>query len=413
MQILYIIIILAMSVFFICRRKIDMFALWFASIIAISQPYMVGYFYIPPLINTPENINASSYLVIFITLFVIFFSSLFYDYKYKHTSHCLYVNPYLNKIYGYSSALACLAIIFMIISFYYIGLEKFYDRRSGGNLGAIESGLISKTILFSMYAAFFGFYTKNTASTIVGLFILIAMYSVSPSRSFLFITFLSLIMVVFIPKNRVKLSFLFKYFPVLLLLLAFIVLGKVYREFDGGLFDALATYINISLEGDRVTFREANYIAANLHHSIESLKAGEMIIRVFYYPLMLFPFLYLGLVFIGLPPIPMFSKIILNIHDFDRFGVGSSFWGEMYAVGGWFVIVAIALLFSFIVTIVNRKASQNSMRPFSLTMFIPTIYIVSYSYRLDMTLLLNRFSEAILIYIMYLFYVLIKFKNNR
>lgn len=405
--------ILAMSVFFICRKKVDMFSLWFAGVVAISQPYVVGYFYIPPLINTPENINASSYLVIFITLFVIFFSSLFYDYKYKHTSHCLYVNPHLNKIYGYSSALACLAIIFMIISFYYIGLEKFYGRRSGGNLGAIESGLISKTILFSMYAAFFGFYTKNTASTIVGLFILIAIYSVSPSRSFLFITFLSLIMVVFIPKNRVKLSFLFKYFPVLLLLLAFIVLGKVYREFDGGLFDALANYINISLEGDRVTFREANYVAANLHYSIDSIKAGDMIIRVFYYPLMLLPFLYLAFVFIGLPPIPMFSGIILGIHDFDNFGVGSSFWGEMYAVGGWFFIVATALLFSFIVTKVNRKANQNNMSPFSLVMFIPTIYIVSYSYRLDVTLLLNRFSDAILIYIMYSFYVRIKFKNNR
>lgn len=404
MQFLYISLMAFVSTFFIFRRRVDLFLLWFVGLFAISPPYFFGYIYIPPLIRSPEGVANESYFVMVLNVLFVLVFAIVFDKTHRFRKLNYYSEAYLKRLSGFSFLLTFFSFFLFVIVVGFVGVDALSNHRSGSNLGAIESGLVSKAILFAMYSVLFGFFSRNILGTAIGFMVLVLMYLISPSRSFLFITFLSVLMVFFIPKGKVKFRYLLKFLPIFLFILSFVVLGKVFRHEGGNIFQVAQNYVNDVIAGD-VIFREANYIAANLQVSIETLNAGEMVERFFYYPLMLIPFLYLVFVqLFDLPSLHRFSGIVADIHDFDRFGIASSLWGEFYSVGGWFSIVLFVFLFNAIVFGVNSKVYKGKMSAFSLVIFIPTIYIVAYSHRLDFALLLNRFSEALLIYILYLFY---------
>lgn len=403
MQVFYVLFMALVSTFFIYRRRVDLFLLWFLAVFAISPPYFFGFIFIPPLINVPEGVEDESYLLMTLNVSIVLISAALFD-KTKvnaPVSHCSDIR--LKRLSDFSYFLALISLTLLIIVLIFVGADVLSNHRSGVSLSALESGLVSKTILFATYSILFGFFSKNSLSTIVGFSTLISMFVISPSRSFIFISFLSILMVFFIPKRRVKFSYLIKFSPVFIFILSFVIFGKVYRQEGESLMQITQDYINSIFDGGRVVFREANYIAANLQVSIESFKPGELIERLLYYPLMLVPFLYLFFIqVVGLPPLTRFSEMITDAHDFDRFGIASSLWGEFYGVGGWLAILLFALIFSSIVFKVNSRFYKGNVGAFSLAMLIPSVYLVAYSHRLDFALVLNRFSEAILVYIFYL-----------
>src|SRR5690606_2105688 len=193
----YCVVLIVMFCFFIQRRKIDFFSLWFAGLVAISPPYIVGYFYIPPLINSPENIGVNAYCVMLLLLFSVMASAIYSDISFRECTAVSCSSVHLSRMGGLSLFLALLSVVGLVFFLVFVGIDRLAGVRSGARLGALESGLLSKIILFAMYSTLLGFASKKSVSFIVGLSVLFVLYFISPSRSFLVMTFLAVMVFYF------------------------------------------------------------------------------------------------------------------------------------------------------------------------------------------------------------------------
>jgi len=401
MQIIYISAMVLALLFFLYRRKVDLFALSFAGIFAASPPYLFGYIFIPPLVAMPESLIIEVYLVMLLILSSLVCFALVFDRHHKKDSLTHFsktrqesFGPFALVLFFFSAALLALSISF-------IGIDAISSIRHGAKLTPLESGAISKTILFATYSALFSVISKRYILAAASLLILLILFIISPSRSFLFIVISSIMMLYLIPNSKITLMLSLRVFLVAIFIASFLVIAKVIRH--EGL--TLLGYFNTVFGGGSDIFREANYVAANLQQAFKELTPGELMERHFYYPLMVIPFLYLFLVqILGLSPITRFSEILADIHSFHDWGIGSSLWGEFYGAGGWLSIIFFVVLFNLFLYWVNKMFYQGAVSAVSVAFLVPSVYIAAYSDRLDFMIIMNRFSDAILILIIFVIY---------
>lgn len=405
MQIVYISTLSLAAAFFIYRRRVDLFSLWFASICAVSPPYLVGFLHVPPLIVTPEIINTESYLLMIFMLSSLATFAFIFDQN--HPSKITQLNPQQNRAIfrKFSLLLFTLSAIFLAFAITYIGIGTISKIRAGAEISPLDSAIISKLILFATYSVLFSFLSKSHIISIAGISVLMLLFFMLPSRSYIFIAICSILMIHFIPKGKISFSLTLRLFAYSIFIIAFLILSKIVRQGSESMDDAAFNQLNTLLSGGVNVFREANYIAVNLQYSFKELNPGELMERHFYYPLMLIPFLYISLVNIfDLPPITSFSNILADIHQFHDWGIGSSLWGEFYGAGGWVSIIFFVLLFNAFVYWINRVFYRGSASVVSVAFLLPAVYIAAYSHRLDFSIIMNRFSDAIIILILFITY---------
>lgn len=408
--------LLLVFIYFLQRRKVDFSSVFFASYLAYSAPYILGTIYIPPLIMTPTAISFESYLLMLNVLYTLALSTCFFDnllmkkMKIIGNSKTKITFPAAKEFAFVLTVLTIILFIFMVIL---VGFEAIINRRTSNTLTLLEQSILSKVILFTTYTILTSFLIKNKKGIIVGGGILITLFALTPSRSFIFNAVMTLVILYFITQPKIGFKKAFKFLPIVFLLFAFVILGKVFREYNGSFVDAFLWYLT-SLDGDRVLFREANYIAANLNIAVESLKPGELWERVYYFPIMLIPYMYSIFIFFGGEPLERLSNILVDLHSFSRFGIGGTFYGELFITLGYlgtsFVVFLIIFFFYWININLNRRVIQS----IAFFMLLPAVYLAVYSHRVESTLILARFSDAILIYIVYLITLTItnRFKNK-
>lgn len=394
------ILLCIITVIHFLRRKLDIltfaaFALIFYTLSCITGEVWItratGYYYY-------EQISFKTYLLVYCQLLIINICPHI-SFRHFRLVSSVYVEDKIskNEIAAFNFICFISMIIFVYNILFVIGLDTFFSNTGKSEIIANTNAFFSYSIWGIFISFSYGIQYKRKSMTILSSIALVILLILG-SRSY---PVIALLILVLSRTSEIKKAVISYWKQIVLLCVVFVAL-LVYKEvyqYVRALDFAVVwerlknwrTYVDIVNNGEsRTTFALYNYVVDN-NYRIPLL---DSFVRIF----SVIPFV--NNIFSTTLPI-RFSGIAKDTIFSSSYGLGSSFWGESYVMGGSLFLITITVIWSFLIKHFRNKCIlENKTFPFWATFMM---YIAFYIHRLDWVQVWGSFKSVILWYFIFWF----------
>lgn len=400
MLIVIYILLCIITAFHFLKRKFDIltfaaFAFIFYTLSCITGEVWIsratGYYYY-------EQISFKTYLLVYFQLLIINICP-FISFKKPRTVSSSYKSGGIGKSEKSAYNFICLIsfIIFVYNILFVVGLNSFFSTFGKSEIIASTNSFFSYSIWGILISFSYGIQNKRKFMTILSSIVLVILLILG-SRSY---PVIALLILVLSRISEVKKAFISYWKQIVLICVVFVALlvyKEVYQYVRALDFSVVwerlknwRTYVDIINNGEsRTTFALYNYV---VDHDFR-IPLMDSLARIF----SVIPFI--NNFFPTTLPI-RFSGIAKDIVFSSSYGLGSSFWGESYAMGGTVFLIAITVIWSIAIKHFSKKCIiENKTFPFWSTFMM---YIAFYIHRLDWVQVWGSFKSIILWYFVFWF----------
>ena len=404
MQIVYIMLCI-LILWEIMHRKIDFISVAAISFILYTNNCIVGEVWIiqSDYFAYHANINFKTYFLICTQLLII------YIYIYLKRKKIVFIfgkrDIVEKKIYkreknigNNNDDIYFMIILFIsITSFFYeiifkIGISNFFSELSKSAVIERTSSIFGLSIWGALVCFFYYYSLRKKIYVIISASVLI-MYLLLGSRAYIASAFVGLIIIKSFEwekklgkKSKKRVIFL------TIIMFVFLIFYKViYREIRAGDFSTAVTLLKDSITWNFLfDISEFRNILANYNYIIEnniSFPIADTLARI----ISIIPFINDNFS----TEYPLRLSVMLKEEINTSYGLGSTFWGECYAMGG---IIFLLLMTFFWITFINYLNNKVKIRksPYTIVM---AAYLSFYIHRLDWLQVMGCLKIVMLLYI--------------
>lgn len=397
LQVIYIFVCI-ISIIRYFNRKFDLLTIAVLSYIFYTLSCVIGetwitkaggYYYY-------ANIDVKTYICVFIQLIIINFFPCVIKEKKKHfTSSELIWRKKIGGKTEFEIIFVISVSVFLYNLIFVVGLDQFFSLTSKSDIMSSVSGIFSYSIWGILISFTYGILSKRRWIIFISSCMLFLML-IMGSRSYFVIAVLILLLTNAEALRKTVSENWKKIIILIILMFILLVYKEVYRYIRALDFESVIstlenyrTYLTVFTNDEtRTTFSLYNYVIEKNY----TLSLVDSLVRI----LSFIPFI--NNVFPTSLPI-RFSSIAKNNIFGSTYGLGSSFWGESFAMGGFiFLIVVTCIWIGIIKKYNNRIAMTNKTAPF-WSVFM--VYFTFYIHRLDWVQMWGALKSIIVWYIIF------------
>jgi len=367
------------------KRSLDLLTVAFFALSAYFYPVFLGYVINPMTMKTVSLNYIIYFFYCFLVFLIVFFSYLNDRSVLDRKKYVYRVKPLPKNIGVRVNILLC----FLIISFSYTVIVADFSSlflASKSDMVNANSGLHGFSIWVSLSIFSLAYFVKRKIALLMAIAYLIFSLYVGSRAYFATLIIMSFILVS--KDNEFRLIRKFKTYFLIASFLLFLVSYKVIYH-DIKMFNFELAYFKIkNVMNYVVVITEPNAIMSNLNNSLygEVSYSSEHAINI-----ATRLFLLIGSIFRSAFDISseQYSSVLMrSYYQGLDYGMGSSFWGELYYLGGKIALFFGGFLWVFFIFYMNRLFWRSPS--FLLLFCYPyVVYITFYIHRVDSFLVLG------------------------
>lgn len=373
------IIVLTLLIFYLIRNKFDYFLLLFLSFTVYSLHIVNGDIL---LYNRSFEVFGESITIVYIYYSILIVFTIINDFLKTYPRKLSSNSKKLHKLYFYSSVLTLSIVVLQSI---YFGTTNKTELKSIPFIHLLYFYSCSLFLISSIFL-------KNRKHTVVAS-LLFCFCLIISARAFFVISFVSIIVYLnyntsFINKKMLKILFLF-------FSIAFVAIftryydNLLFNNYDSSLVDHLLVYF-YSIEFGQISYNlNISTTVSDISHSITNI----------------FSAIIPGFKFLFNLESPRYSGYLFNHYNPGfNYGLGGTFWGELYYLGGFIGVTIGATIICFIILALQSLVSKGNKHTPSTILLLG--FLCFYLHRCDVSLVIGFIKNY---FIFILFYEILLF----